>query len=173
MRINASRFFPHRYRTNIFTSFNVGPVLLNSELHTHIPKVNRMHNGFAVWDNSVKSLVQVHPALLEACDQFLVVAAAGTLCVSSGRPSLDRQSHNPEEACREIHLWFSLSFRCLNVDGQKLSSQAQVWFYLSHKWPYWAQWYGCNKLLILMCLQDWAQNILLLHKSMLSTRWPQ
>lgn len=108
MRINASRFFPHRYRTNTFTSFNVGPVLLNSELHTHIPKVNRMHNGFAVWDNSVKSLVQVHPALLEACDQFLVVAAAGTLYVSSGRPSLDRQSHNPEEACREIHLWFSL-----------------------------------------------------------------
>lgn len=41
-------FFPHNYRMNIFTSLNVGPVLIKSAQHEHIPNVDCMHNGFAV-----------------------------------------------------------------------------------------------------------------------------
>lgn len=41
-------FFPHNYRINIFTSLNVGPVLIKSAHDEHIPNVDCMHNGFAV-----------------------------------------------------------------------------------------------------------------------------
>lgn len=53
-RINTSRFFPHNYWINILTSLNVGPVLLKSAWHTLIPKVNCVHNSFAVWDQFCK-----------------------------------------------------------------------------------------------------------------------
>lgn len=60
MGINASIFFPYNYRISIFTSLNVGPDLLKSAQHKHIPKVNCMHNGFAVWDQFCK---QFSPSL--------------------------------------------------------------------------------------------------------------
>lgn len=47
-------FFPYNYRMNIVTSLNVGPVLLKSAQRKHIPEVNCMHNGFAVWDQFCK-----------------------------------------------------------------------------------------------------------------------
>lgn len=49
--------------------------------------------------NSVNSLVQVYPSLLQASDQVLVVAASSILCVLSWRPSLDVQRYNPEGSC--------------------------------------------------------------------------
>lgn len=49
--------------------------------------------------SSVNSLVQVWLALLEACDQFLIVAATSTLYVSSGRASLDGQSYVLARTC--------------------------------------------------------------------------
>jgi len=75
-------FFPFHYRINIFTSLNVGPVLLKSAQHKHIPEVNCMCNDLLYDINSVKSLVQAYLALLEASDQLLIVAATSTLCVS-------------------------------------------------------------------------------------------
>lgn len=78
--------------------------------------------------NSVNSLVQACLALLEASDQFLMVAAASsTLYVSSGRTSLDGQLHPGEGLCLSTNTIVSLEsdtshFGCLDLDWQKLSS---------------------------------------------------
>lgn len=49
--------------------------------------------------NSVNSLARACLALLEASDQFLIVAATSTLYVLSGRTSVDGQGYVLARAC--------------------------------------------------------------------------